>query len=80
METARKLHSLLKGKASMKLIDTEDAFLTGSTYIMPSYYARGLEFDAVVVVTDKTEENKQDLVMYIMATRALHALASIKLN
>lgn len=80
METARRLYSLLKGKVSIKLIDTEDAFLTGSTYIMPSYYARGLEFDAVVVVSDKTEEDKQDLVMYIMATRALHALASVKIG
>ena len=47
----------------------------GGKVIVPSYYAKGLEFDGVIIVNfdDKTD----DLVKYIMSTRALHRLKVI---
>jgi DNA helicase-2/ATP-dependent DNA helicase PcrA len=81
METARELYALLKKRILVKLIDTEDAYLTGNLFIMPSYYAKGLEFDGVVLVDREKDIRKdQDLLRYIMATRALHRLTSLTLH
>ena len=44
---------------------------------MPSYFAKGLEFDAVIIVNfDKDTDN---LIKYIMATRALHRLSVVNI-
>ncbi|MGB4589225.1 MAG: UvrD-helicase domain-containing protein [Clostridiaceae bacterium] len=76
METTKELYQLLKKKINVKLIDSEDDLLKGDLYIMPSYFAKGLEFDGVIMV-EKEEESGQDLIKYIMATRALHDLTRI---
>jgi len=76
METTKELYHLLKKKINVKLIDSEDDLLKGDLYIMPSYFAKGLEFDGVIMV-EKEEESGQDLIKYIMATRALHDLTRI---
>jgi len=76
METTKELYRLLKNKINVKLIDSEDDLLKGDLYIMPSYFAKGLEFDGVIMV-EKEEESGQDLIKYIMATRALHDLTRI---
>lgn len=76
METTKELYRLLKKKINVKLIDSEDDLLKGDLYIMPSYFAKGLEFDGVIMV-EKEEEGGQDLIKYIMATRALHDLTRI---
>ena len=76
METTKELYRLLKKKINVKLIDSEDDLLKGDLYIMPSYFAKGLEFDGVIMVENE-EESGQDLIKYIMATRALHDLTRI---
>jgi len=76
MNTTRELYQLLKNKINVKLIDSEDALLKGDLYLMPSYFAKGLEFDGVVMVEKKGEEG-QALIRYIMATRALHRLTRL---
>ncbi len=76
MNTTKELYQQLKNKLNVKLIDSEDALLKGDLYIMPSYFAKGLEFDGVVMV-EKAGEDEQDLINYIMATRALHKLTRI---
>ncbi len=76
MDTTRELHRLLKQKINVKLIDSEDALLRGGLYIMPSYFAKGLEFDGVIM-TEKTGDEGPSLIRYIMATRALHHLTRI---
>ena len=50
-------------------------FYQGGKVLIPSYYAKGLEFDGVILIDDF--EGKSDLVKYIMATRALHRLRVI---
>ncbi|MFH5834677.1 HelD family protein [Proteiniclasticum sp. C24MP] len=76
MNTTKELYQLLKNKINVKLIDSEDALLKGDLYIMPSYFAKGLEFDGVIMA-EKAEEDGKDLINYIMATRALHRLTRI---
>ena len=76
MSTTKELYQLLKKRINVKLIDSEDALLKGDLYIMPSYFAKGLEFDGVIM-TEKATEEGQDLIRYIMATRALHLLTRI---
>ena len=76
---------IVKGKEELKEIapelkkftkilsfDREDLIYRGGKVIIPSYYAKGLEFDGVIVVD--FDNNTDDLVKYIMCTRALHRL------
>ena len=48
---------------------------TGGKVLIPAYYAKGLEFDGVILLED--QNNIPNLVKYIMCTRALHRLAII---
>lgn len=61
---------------SLKIIDREDMIYQGGTVVIPSYLAKGLEFDAVIIVEDGKYTEK-DKFMYVMATRALHELAVV---
>lgn len=79
MDTTKELHRLLKQKINVKLIDSEDALLRGGLYIMPSYFAKGLEFDGVIMA-EKTGDEGPSLIRYIMATRALHHLTRVTYN
>lgn len=76
MDTTKELHRLLKQKINVKLIDSEDALLRGGLYIMPSYFAKGLEFDGVIMA-EKVGDEGPSLIRYIMATRALHHLTRV---
>ena len=80
---------IVKGKEELKEIapelkkftkilsfDREDLIYRGGKVIIPSYYAKGLEFDGVIVVD--FNKNTEDLVKYIMCTRALHRLNVIE--
>lgn len=64
-------------KAYRKILafDKEDMIYRGGRVLLPSYYAKGLEFDAVIIVD--FDDNKNNLIKYIMATRALHRLSVI---
>lgn len=66
---------LLKEKIYITTFDKEDVIYRGGNVIIPSYYAKGLEFDGVIIV-DMNDDEK--LINYIMSTRALHRLAVIK--
>ncbi|GAB6168394.1 AAA family ATPase [Clostridium carnis] len=82
---------ITKGKAELRLIapelkkftkilsfDKEDIIYRGGKVLVPSYYAKGLEFDGVIVVD--FDDETDDLVKYIMCTRALHRLSVIKVK
>ena len=79
---------IVKGKEELKEIapelkqftkilsfDREDLIYRGGRVIIPSYYAKGLEFDGVIVVN--LDDDTDNLVKYIMCTRALHSLKVI---
>lgn len=78
-----KLSSALKEIAYIKLLDEEDMIYNGGTVLLPSYFAKGLEFDAVIVIDDanKINTNKEDSkIKYVMCTRALHELYVLHCN
>lgn len=72
----------LKELTYVKLVDREDVIYNGGTVLLPSYLAKGLEFDVVISIDDtsKVEANDgEDKVKYVMCTRALHQLYDISL-
>ncbi len=77
LEDAAKLHELL-GAQGVKstLIRSENQRLATGTIVLPSFLAKGLEFDAVIMwdaSKDKFSEDEQQLV-YTIASRAMHKL------
>lgn len=84
LDEVKRFAKLIKEKEFIKVIDKEDIIYTGGTVFIPSYFAKGLEFDAVIVVNgedkleygDKDKDNtaSDDKVKYVMCTRALHEL------
>lgn len=71
-EELKKIAPELKKFTKLLAFDREDVIYRGGKVIVPSYYAKGLEFDDVIIVN--FDDNTDDLVKYIMATRALHRL------
>lgn len=74
-EELKKIAPELKKFTKLLAFDREDVIYRGGKVIVPSYYAKGLEFDGVIIVN--FDDNTDDLVKYIMATRALHRLKVI---
>ncbi|MFA6940453.1 MAG: UvrD-helicase domain-containing protein [Clostridiaceae bacterium] len=74
IKEAKFIYEYLKKDISVSLIDTEDKILRKGVSIITSYFAKGLEFDAVVI--PKMGEIEDNL-LYIMCTRALHKLIII---
>jgi len=77
---AKELKTRLDGKSGssmFKLVTSKDkVFQTEKIMIMPSYLAKGLEFD-VALIFDANESNYKEnnkLLFYTMCTRALHKL------
>ena len=66
----------LKEKIKILTFDNEDIIYSGGKVLLPAYFAKGLEFDGVIIIDDK--DSTPNLVKYIMCTRALHRLAVIK--
>ncbi|WP_286904929.1 HelD family protein [Clostridium sp. UBA1652] len=75
-EGIKELGNQLKEKNNLVVFNREDIIYKGGIVVIPSYYAKGLEFDGVIIVDESTEE-KEDLIKYIMSTRALHRLVAI---
>lgn len=75
---ARKLFADLKGHIDVNLvIDENDEFHRG-VIVIPSYLAKGLEFDAVLVINaDAINYSRQEErnILYTICTRALHHLS-----
>ena len=74
-EELKKIAPEIKKFTKILAFDREDVIYRGGRVIVPSYYAKGLEFDGVIIVN--FDDNTDDLVKYIMATRALHRLKVI---
>lgn len=79
MAEANKAYNALKNiGVVIQLIEKEEERYLGQVVVMPSYLAKGLEFDAVLLydVSDsRFGENELDIkLLYVMITRALHYL------
>ncbi|HBN84744.1 MAG TPA: hypothetical protein DDZ89_12965 [Clostridiales bacterium] len=76
-KTAVNLYNALKAKWPIRLVDSKDMKYYHGVSVIPSYLAKGLEFDAAVVVTTSddmfTGEGERKL-FYTACSRALHQL------
>lgn len=73
---AAMLHHLLQDHLSIHLVTKEDGEFTRDAVVIPSYLAKGLEFDAVLVYlgsADAYPDHEMNL-LYMVCTRALHYL------
>ncbi|AKP67482.1 RNA polymerase recycling motor HelD [Companilactobacillus ginsenosidimutans] len=77
LEEADSLQKILvKEGVAATLIKSENQRLAAGTIVLPSYLAKGLEFDAVIVwdaSKDKFDEDEQQLI-YTITSRAMHKL------
>lgn len=74
VDTTYTVGNMLKNHMYVKVIDREDIININKEVIIPSYLAKGLEFDAVIVIDEKINVPNYEKMMYVMATRALHKL------
>lgn len=77
-EDLKDISHKLKGKVKILTFDRNDIIYRGGKVLIPAYFAKGLEFDGVIILED--EEKAPNLVKYIMCTRALHRLSVVKQN
>lgn len=73
LKKTRSIAELITKYTHVNVIDDERIIYKGGTVVIPSYFAKGMEFDAVIIVKDKDDEYDGNL-MYTMCTRALHKL------
>ncbi|MCD2348014.1 HelD family protein [Clostridium guangxiense] len=74
---AKKAYAALKNLSDVKLIDSDALEIEKGTLIIPSYMAKGLEFDAVIILSTFTENYTNEFdkrLLYVACTRALHRL------
>ena len=75
MEETNYIGSFLAKKRYIRVIDNEDVKYKSGEVVIPSYYAKGMEFDAVIIIDTHVHRTKNDdNIMYVMTTRALHEL------
>ena len=79
-EELERVYNLISDKVHLVKFDNEDVLYKGGNVIIPSYFAKGLEFDGVIIVDSRENEENEDLIKYIMSTRALHVLKEIKIK
>ncbi|MGK0469150.1 MAG: DNA helicase-2/ATP-dependent DNA helicase PcrA [Clostridium sp.] len=78
IKETEKIFDIIKDNAGVKMINSENAVYHSGLVVIPSYFAKGLEFDAVIMVLDEAADvakyKQEDKLRYVMATRALHEL------
>ncbi|MFX4262292.1 HelD family protein [Pelotomaculum propionicicum] len=75
---AEKLHARLKDKVNIKLVCSGSGEIERGAVVIPSYLAKGLEFDAVMASDVSGDNYCSELdrkLLYVTCTRALHRLA-----
>lgn len=71
------IYNRLRETVKLTLIDKEDDEFPTGIVVIPSYLAKGLEFDAVLVVNTDAgnySHKQDDHILYTICTRALHRL------
>lgn len=81
LKESRVIYKAISEKIHVSLFDSEDIVYSKGDVILPSYFAKGLEFDAVLMI-DSFEDSSDDSsrLKYIMSTRALHKLCVYKIS
>lgn len=76
MESCQELHEQLKDSLTVQLVTQSTLKFTEQVVILPSYLAKGIEFDAALIL-DVSEGQFTDLdrnLFYTICTRAMHEL------
>ncbi|SDH85504.1 HelD family protein [Desulfosporosinus hippei] len=76
-EEAEKVFSRLKKSVQLTLIKPQDGEVIKGALVIPTYMAKGLEFDVVIIYDVNKESYVSDFdrqLLYIACTRALHRL------
>ena len=75
-KTAEKLHEELKNVLPISLLTGNMEEFNKELVILPAYLAKGLEFDSVIVYSDKKSKYAKDEknLLYVACTRAQHEL------
>ena len=76
-EEAEKLYELLKEDLNtISLLNTDTEKFNRDLIIVPAYTAKGLEFDSVIIYTDKDNKylESEKYLYYVACTRAQHQL------
>lgn len=74
---AKKAYDSLEASLAVQLIDNDTPEIEKGTLIIPSYMAKGLEFDAVIILNTEAKNYDREFdkrLLYISCTRALHRL------
>lgn len=81
-EEAYHLYRQLSGYTEVTLITSQSVVYSGGVVILPKFLAKGMEFDAVYVLTDGNWNNSMATrhAHYIACTRALHELYVIEVE
>ena len=75
MDKAKKLYKELNDK-NIGLIDFNTDVFEKDIFIIPSYLAKGLEFEYVIIYNEEDYINKN--LYYVAVTRAQHKLTVLK--
>ena len=75
-KTALKLYERLRFILPISLLNSQSEEFNKELVVLPAYLAKGLEFDSVIVYSDKTSkyQKKEKNLLYVACTRAQHEL------
>lgn len=68
------LQAVLSPKLDVRLVDAGTGEVGGKINILPCVFAKGLEFDAVIFINEKSDIKINKKIAYVACTRALHEL------
>lgn len=68
------LNAVLSKKTDVRLIDAGTGEVGGKINVLPCVFAKGLEFDAVIFINEKSDIKINKKIAYVACTRALHEL------
>ncbi len=73
---ANKIYNLLKNDLDISLIKTDSNIFDRNLVVVPSYVSKGLEFDSVIIYTEKDNKYTDDekYLYYVSCTRCQHEL------
>ena len=75
-QQTKTIGNLIRKKTFVNIISSEDMIYSGGNIVIPSYFAKGLEFDCVIIIDDGVIGYNK--LKYVMASRALHELHILK--
>jgi DNA helicase-2/ATP-dependent DNA helicase PcrA len=77
VEHSNIIYQAVRSKTKIQLIASDDSEFSRGTIVIPAYLAKGLEFDAVLIVDVSKESYGCETdrnILYTVCTRALHRL------